>query len=147
MQPSRATELGIRILMQLAALENATLADSAQPSRHTSSSIAHNIGAPQTHVAKVVSKLAELGMVNSTRGRTGGIVLTPEARTKKLGALMQELEGPRLSNYRVHDPCPFDPECQLHGVLRLAAQQFFDHLDKTTINDIVPEFPAKAKLA
>ncbi|WP_295643477.1 Rrf2 family transcriptional regulator [uncultured Corynebacterium sp.] len=146
MQPSRATELGIRILMQLAALEDAATAANVVSPRHTSSEIAQEIAAPQTHVAKVVSKLAELGMVNSTRGRTGGIALAPEARSKRLGTLMRELEGERLANYRVHDPCPFDPECNLHAVLRHAANVFFDILDETTLNDLIPESPAKAKL-
>lgn len=144
MQLNRATELGIRILMQLAALDDAASAAGVAPPRYTSSSIADDIGAPQTHVAKVVSKLAELGLVRSTRGRTGGVALTPEALLKPLGSLIRDLEGARLANYRVHDLCPFVPECALHAVLRGAADQFFTILDKTTVADIVPVSPAKA---
>ena len=131
--------------MQIAAQDNAALADGIKPPRHTSSSIAEEINAPQTHVAKVVSKLAELGLLNSTRGRTGGIVLAEDALAKPLGAFIREMEGERIASYRVHDPCPFVPECRLHEVIGHAIDEFFADLDKTAIAELVPESPARTK--
>ena len=144
MQLSRATELGIRILVQIAAQDDAASTAEIKPPRHTSSTIAVAISAPQTHVAKVVSRLADLGLLNSTRGRTGGIVLAENALSKPLGAFIREMEGERLTGYRVHDSDPFDPERRLHKVIGHAIDEFFADLDKTTIADLVPETPARA---
>ena len=66
MQLTRFTDLGLRAMMLLAAGEAAEL-------RVTTRSIAAGANASENHIAKAVSRLADLGMVHARRGRTGGL--------------------------------------------------------------------------
>ncbi|RAV31737.1 transcriptional regulator [Corynebacterium heidelbergense] len=142
MQFTRFTDLGLRVAMQLAAEHIARSTDSStdheKPSyRVTAATVSDAINASHTHVAKVVSRLVELGVVRSTRGRTGGISLLDEALDFPLGNLVQALEGDQnvLSTFR-DDPLPIDENCRLVSVLARAQEDFYAQLNRLTIRDI-----------
>ena len=46
-----------------------------------------------THMTKVVTRLAELGIVDARRGRGGGLAITELGRTASVGWLVRRLEG------------------------------------------------------
>lgn len=139
MQLTRFTDLGLRIVMQLGdtAVRAADGEEGSHP-RTTTSSVSEAINASQTHVAKVVSRLADMGVIQSSRGRTGGILLAPGALDFSLGDLIKELEGDediidRLSS----STFTMKPTCPLTKALVEAQDAFFDVLNTHTIRDII----------
>ena len=79
MQLTRFTDIGLRVVMRLVtAPADTTL---------TSRDLAAELAVPYTHVAKVVSRLSELGVIHSRRGRSGGIAVTELGRTAHVGWL------------------------------------------------------------
>ncbi|MEU1431977.1 RrF2 family transcriptional regulator [Nocardia sp. NPDC056611] len=148
MQLSRFTDLGLRSLMRLAV-------SSGAEERVTVKLIARQVNASENYVAKAVSKLAELGYVESQRGRTGGIFLTEAGRTTTIGTIVRHLEGDDEVIDCVGDnPCPLANACRLRGVLRAAQNAFYAELDRYLLSDLVdqrtvellhmPVFPAVA---
>ncbi len=82
MQLTRFTDLGLRAMMLLAAGESAD-------KRVTTGQIAASAGASENHIAKAVSRLVELGLVEARRGRIGGLSLTDEGRAASVGRLVR----------------------------------------------------------
>lgn len=129
MHITRFSDLGLRIIM-------ACGADDA--SRHTITSLSEDIQAPATHVAKVVARLGEMGMVTNTRGRGGGVALAQEALSARLGDVLRQLEGVEPLVDCFQPRCPFvSADCLLEHKLAEAQEAFFAALDSTTIAELV----------
>lgn len=130
MQLTRFTDLGLRAMMLLAAGE-------ADEQRITTGSIAAGANASENHIAKAVSRLADLGMVHARRGRTGGLVLTDEGRHASVGWLVRRLEGDReVIECGGENPCPLLPACRLRRALAEAKEAFYRELDRYTVSDL-----------
>lgn len=128
MELTRFTDIGLRIVMRLAADDEAV----------TSREIARQLQVPYTHVAKVVARLSELGVVHTRRGRTGGLAVTELGREAHAGWLARQLEGDQpIIDCNHPTPCPLLSVCQLRGALAEARNAFFDDLDRHTIADLV----------
>ncbi|GJF17344.1 transcriptional regulator [Mycolicibacterium cyprinidarum] len=133
MQLTRFTDLGLRAMMQLAAGE-------ADEQRITTGSIAAGANASENHIAKAVSRLAELGMVHARRGRSGGLTLTDEGRLATVGWLVRRLEGDReVIECGGESPCPLLPACRLRRALAEAKEAFYRELDRYTVGDLASE--------
>ena len=131
MQLTRFTDLGLRALMLLAAGES-------RERRVTTRGIAVAAGASEHHVAKAVSRLAELGLVYARRGRAGGLELTDAGREVSVGWLVRRLEGDReVIDCAGDSPCPLLPACRLRRALAEAKEAFYTELDRHTIADMV----------
>ena len=91
----------------------------ARDQRVTTRGLALAADASENHTAKAVSRLAELGLVNTRRGRTGGLELTPEGREVSVGWLVRRLEGDRevIDCAGGDNPCPLVPGCRLRRAL------------------------------
>lgn len=134
MQLTRFTDIGLRIVMRLAVDRD----PSAGPI--TSRRLAEELEVPYTHVAKVVGRLCELGVVHSRRGRGGGLIITELGSSARLGWLAGILEGPgEMVECEGAQPCPLRRNCRLRGALGRARQAFFDSLDSLTVGDLVEE--------
>ncbi|MFN3002933.1 RrF2 family transcriptional regulator [Mycolicibacterium wolinskyi] len=130
MHLTRFTDLGLRTLMLLASGES-------EDRRVTTRTIAKGANASEHHVAKAVSRLAELGMVYARRGRVGGLVLTEAGRTASIGWLVRELEGDReVIECGGDSPCPLIAACRLRRVLADAKEAFYRELDRYTVTDL-----------
>jgi len=130
-QLTRFTDLGLRATMLLAAGES-------RAERVTTRTIAMAAGASENHIAKAVSRLAELGLVNARRGRTGGLELTAAGREVSVGWLVRRLEGDReVIDCAGEGPCPLVPACRLRRALADAKEAFYTELDRHTISDLV----------
>lgn len=149
MQLTRFTDIGLRVLMRLAA--------GSGDRTHTSRGLAEELAVPHTHVAKVVSRLSEIGVVHARRGRGGGLSITALGRTAGVGWVTRELEGagPVVDcdggAGPAGRPCPLRADCRLRGALARAQQAFFESLDALTVADLAedsaalllyPAFPA-----
>jgi Rrf2 family nitric oxide-sensitive transcriptional repressor len=106
--------------------------------RVTTRHIATSAGASENHIAKAVSRLVGLGLVEARRGRVGGLSLTDVGRTASIGRLVRELEGDReVVDCDGQSPCPLIAGCRLRRALAEAKEAFYAELDRFTITDLV----------
>ncbi|MFC9517545.1 RrF2 family transcriptional regulator [Nocardiaceae bacterium NPDC056970] len=130
MQLTQFTDLGLRIVMRLAADQ----AGSAAPSTRT---VAEQLAVSYTHATKVVARLSELGVVTTRRGRGGGLAITELGRTASVGWLTRQLEGDgEVVTCEGDKPCPLRKGCRLRSALRDAQEAFYTALDAMTVRDL-----------
>lgn len=129
MQLTGFTDLALRILMRLAVLDEAA--------SETTSSLAGQLHVSYAHAAKVVTALQKLGVVETRRGRTGGLRLTAGGEGTSIGAIVRQLEGPGdvVECYGAN-PCPLRGGCRLRSALRQAQEAFFAALDPLSVADV-----------
>ena len=98
--------------------------------------IAGEIGASEAHLSKVLQRLVKAGLLNSTRGPSGGFKLTKTPGEIKLSDIYQTMEGPILGEgCPVHrTKCPFS-RCILGGILQKLNQEFETYLKNLTLQD------------
>ncbi|PXW31097.1 UNVERIFIED_CONTAM: BadM/Rrf2 family transcriptional regulator [Williamsia faeni] len=131
MQLTRFTDLGLRAMMLLAAAEQ-------DGRRVTTGAIASSVAASEHHIAKAVSRLVDLGLVNSQRGRRGGLSLTDAGRQASVGWLIRELEGDNeVVECAGDNPCPLLAACRLRRALADAKEAFYAELDRHVVSDLV----------
>ncbi len=109
----------------------------AGPARITD--IARRMGMSEDHLAKVVARLAQLGHVETLRGREGGVRLARPASQINVGEVVRGTED-NLNLVECFDPttnqCPIAPACALAPVLGEALTAFFAVLDRHTLADL-----------
>lgn len=92
------------------------------------------------HLVKIVQRLAELGYVETVRGRHGGVRLLMPADQINLGALVRQTEE-NLTLVECFDPstntCPVAPSCRLAGMLDDALSAFMAVLETRTLADVL----------
>lgn len=132
MQVTRFTDLGLRAVMRLAAIAD---------DRPSSKEIAAQLSVSYLHMTKVITRLAELGVVDARRGRGGGLTITELGRTAQVGWLVRRLEdhggGDEVIECEGPNPCPLRLGCRLRGALRVAQDAFYASLDELTIEDLI----------
>jgi Rrf2 family protein len=101
--------------------------------------IARRMGMSEAHVAKVIARLAQLGYVQTVRGRVGGVLLARPAAEIVVGDVVRATED-NLTLVECFDPvtsqCPIAPACDLARALDKALTAFFDVLDDYTLADL-----------
>lgn len=141
MRLTKFTDLALRVTMRLAAIDAATAP--------TSREVAESVAASYTHIAKVVSRLQHLGVVEARRGRGGGLEITSSGRQASVGWLVRELEGVGdVVGCEDSPPCPLRGACRLRHALHEAQEAFYASLDPLTVQDLVgdPVRPALIRL-
>ena len=131
MQLTIFTDYGLRTLMFLAAHRD-RLCNVRE--------VADHYGVSYNHLVKVVHRLAQLGYVESIKGKGGGIRLAKPPEKLKLGELVRALE-PHMNIVecfsRETNTCRIAPICQLKHYLFDAQKSFLSSLDKRTLADTV----------
>jgi Rrf2 family nitric oxide-sensitive transcriptional repressor len=106
-------------------------------------------GISQHHLVKVVQRLVEEGLLESTRGRGGGLRLARPPGDINVGQVVRVTE-PHLNLVECFDAptntCPIDRACGLKQVLLRAQAAFLDELERHTLADFAPRAPALIKL-
>ncbi|MBC7302677.1 MAG: Rrf2 family transcriptional regulator [Nocardia sp.] len=129
MQLTRFTDLGLRVVMRLA-----VVGDDDRPG---SREVADELAVSYAHVAKVITRLAELGVVDARRGRGGGLAITELGRNASVGWLVRRLEGAsEVVECEGAHPCPLRTGCLLRSALGRAQEAFFSSLDTVAIEDL-----------
>ncbi|WP_411034146.1 Rrf2 family transcriptional regulator [Shinella sp. BYT-45] len=106
----------------------------------TVNDVAEAYGLSRNHLLKVAQTLRDLGLVETTRGRTGGIRLAKAPGEIAIGALIRATEEEfSLAECMQAQgrPCAISPACRLKGMLHEALGAFLAVLDKYTLADIV----------
>jgi len=76
--------------------------------------IVEQLGLPRRLLAEVLKDLARAGLVEATRGPSGGYRLTRPARTITLSQIVEALEGPlKLAACQESGPCRWKPGCNI----------------------------------
>lgn len=128
MQITRFTDLGLRVLMYLAARPEAMA---------TIPEIAQQFDISRNHLVKVAHRLGQLQLIATTRGKGGGMALARAPGEYRLGDVLRQLEdNPTLIDC-ASPPCVIRPGCQLKAALDDALQAFFSRLDQYTLEDVL----------
>ena len=92
-------------------------------------------------LVKVVQLLVAEGLVESSRGRQGGLRLGRQPTDINVGALVRRTET-NLDMVECFDrgtnTCPIESSCGLKSALTRAQRAFFDVLDHHTLADFIP---------
>jgi Rrf2 family nitric oxide-sensitive transcriptional repressor len=121
----------LRVLMYLA-LDRTRLA--------TIPEIATAYGISENHLMKVVHQLARAGIVETVRGKGGGIRLARAPEEIRLGEVVRASEGDApivacLSGEP--EACRITSSCRLKGILVNAFEALYGSLDEHTLADLV----------
>lgn len=125
------SNLAMRILMDCAV--NA-------PRMVNAARIAARCNASPHHVAQVVSRLADAGMLATTRGRGGGLGLAQSAQSIRVGGVLRLFESPVPFTECMDaatNTCPLTAACRLRPVFCDALDRFYRDLDAVTLADLV----------
>ncbi len=109
----------------------------ARDDRLTIDELADSLAVPRHHLAKVVQRLQHLGLLETVRGRGGGVRLSAAARTASVGKFVRELEGAtEVVDCEGETACPLSSGCRLRGALARAQEAFYATLDPITVDDL-----------
>lgn len=95
----------------------------------------------ESHLTKVVHQLVRAGVVESVRGKGGGIRLALPPEAIRIGQIVKASEGAApivecLGEER--SACCIAPVCKLTGILVDAFDALYASLDQYTLADLVP---------
>ncbi|HEY4344809.1 MAG TPA: Rrf2 family transcriptional regulator [Parvibaculum sp.] len=98
--------------------------------------ISHN------HLMKVVTELGRAGIVETVRGRGGGLRLARKPEEINIGALVRRMEddGQHVECFQAAtNACVLTPSCKLRHTLRAALDAYYSVLDGVTLADLVAQ--------
>lgn len=102
--------------------------------------IAERHGISKNHLMKVVHQLGLSGVVETVRGRNGGLRLKREPADINIGAVVRHSEND-FYMAECFDPannsCCLAPSCTLKGVLGAATAAYLKVLDGVTLADLI----------
>ena len=133
MRLTQWTDYTLRVLMYCAACQGREQAV-------TISEIAEVHGISRSHLTKIVQELGALQLLETTRGRGGGIRLMRHARDINIGDVVRQTEtdfnmvecfNPALNT------CSLSAGCKLKGLLKEATDSYLAVLDGKTLEDLV----------
>lgn len=132
MRFTRQTDYALRVLMFLGLKPEGELS--------TIREIADRYGISENHLMKVVHRLGQEGLIETVRGRQGGMRLAMAPEQIPLGDTVRRFEED-MRIVECFDParntCAIAPVCALSGILREALGQFMAVLDRYTLRDLL----------
>ena len=136
MRLSEYTDYTLRVLMYCAGHRERLV---------TVNELAEQHGLSKNHLMKVVNDLARQGLVETLRGRGGGLRLLKEPGDIRIGDVVRASE----TDFRLvecFDPptntCTLTPSCRLKHVFDDALKGYFKALDSVTLADVSTGPPA-----
>ncbi len=131
MRLAEYTDFTLRVLMYCAARPQQLVTISELAERHRVS---------RNHLMKIVTDLGRQGVLQTTRGRGGGLRLLKDPGKIRVGDVVRASE----TDFRLvecFDPrtnqCTLTPTCRLKAVFNAALRAYFKELDGMTLADIV----------
>ena len=102
--------------------------------------IADAYGISKNHLMKVAHQLGLQGLVETTRGRSGGLKLKAAPKSIRIGEVVRLTEGgfPLVECFTpAANECVITRDCKLKSVLKRALNEFFKVLDGCTLADLL----------
>jgi Rrf2 family transcriptional regulator, nitric oxide-sensitive transcriptional repressor len=139
MRLTQWTDYTLRVLMYCAACQ-------ARAEPVTITEIADSHGISRSHLTKIVHQLGSQGLLETTRGRGGGMRLLQAASAINVGAVVRQTETD-FNMVECFEPgnshCGLRQHCRLKGLLHQATASYLAVLDGVTLADLVAAAPAK----
>lgn len=133
MRLSEYTDYTLRVLMYCAAHRERLV---------TIGELAEQHGLSKNHLMKVVNDLARQGLLETTRGRGGGLRLLAEPGSIRIGDVVRATE----TDFRLVEcfdastnACTLTPSCRLKHLFDEALKGYFKALDGATLADMTHE--------
>ena len=104
--------------------------------------IANAYGISENHLMKVVHRLARSGLLESVRGKGGGVRLALPPASIRLGQVIRASEGETaiVECFSAEaNTCRITPACRLAKILAAAFEDFYRSLDAYSLADLVTE--------
>ena len=104
------------------------------------SEIAKQCNVSENHLAQVIHQLAKIGLLETLRGRAGGVRIATWPDKISIGEVFRAVEGQLPADgclVQDRQNCPFRYNCRMQTALKNAEQAFLAELDKVTLADIV----------
>lgn len=136
MRITKRTNIAIRVLMFCSAHQGRLV---------TKSEIALCCNVSENHLAQVINQLGQMGVINTQRGRNGGLELARSPKDIEIGVIFREIEStvPLTECFAdVDSTCPLITACRLRLALQEAAEAFYARLDRVTLDALVCNNPA-----
>jgi Rrf2 family protein len=131
MEINRTTDYAVRAVLHLALQEPGRTVPAAQIAR------AHSI--PSIYIPKVLQALSRAGIVKTSPGRHGGVVLLAKPEKLSLLDVVQAMEGRILLSRCLlrKRECPRDATCAVHQIWTQVRQDIEEKLGRTKISMLV----------
>ena len=139
MRLNAQTDYALRLLMHLAVNDDKLT---------TIAHIASLFGVSKNHLMKVAHALGQSGLIETVRGRSGGLALARPAKTILIGDVVRIMESDLalVECYRDANQCLITPACRLKAVFTDAMDAFLAVLDRHTLEDLVARNPGLRSL-
>ena len=136
MQLSRHADYALRIVIDLAPGSSSRIAD-----------IAQRRAAPSAFLAKIVRSLVRAGLLQSLRGRKGGVTLARPASRITVLQVIEAVDGPLALNRCVPGACgcPLSQSCPAHPLWMKLQRIVADELKAVTIESLLREAGRKRR--
>lgn len=131
MQLTQYTDFALRVLLALGLNPG---------QQHTVTELARAYRISRNHLVKVVARLAELGYVETQRGKGGGMRLARAPEAIRIGDVVRSMEAELAVVECLQEGggnCVIAPACRLKGLMREATQQFLATLDEQSLADML----------
>ncbi|WP_323768344.1 Rrf2 family transcriptional regulator [Marinovum sp.] len=131
MRVTKRTSIAIRVLMYCASHSGRLV---------TKSEIANRCGASENHVAQVINQLAQLGFIETHRGRNGGLELARAPQEICIGEVFRAVEARvPITDSFADDGTTFPrlAATQLRDALDAACEAFFTQLDAIRLDTLI----------
>jgi Rrf2 family protein len=128
---TRQADYALRAVIEVARLPEGERAPTA--------TIAANQQIPLPFLAKIVSQLVVRGILEATRGASGGVSLAREPGSITMLEVIEAIDGPITINRCTRDPsvCELSSSCPLCEIFTEAQQTLVNRLTSTTLADLV----------
>lgn len=131
MRLTRYTDYSLRMLMYLAVQE---------PQQSSIAGIAAAYAISENHLTKVAHQLGQMGFIQTTRGRGGGLRLGRAPAAINIGDVVRQAEGDlALVECFAGGACVITVPCRLRHALSQALAAFLAVLDGYTLADLVAD--------
>lgn len=130
MNITRATDYSFRLLTFLA----------AQGGEGSTRELAEEADIPFSHLAKLVQRLSNAGILITRKGKGGGIKLARAATDISLADVYSAIEGPVCLNdclFHRHS-CKFSKKCKVRRYLGKVQNKIVEMLSEQNILDLAP---------
>ena len=130
MQITRQADYAVRAVLYLARNTD---------QRTATSLIAEEQHIPPSFLAKIISQLSIAGLLHTSRGARGGVVLARAAKEITLLEVIEAIDGPIQLNECVGDngTCSFDSDCPLRPIWCDAQEELVGRLKGTNFADML----------
>ncbi len=136
MRLNQASDFALRVLMHLAVQQDPVTVDE----------IARQLGLVKSHTMKIVAKLVRAELLQSQRGRTGGVSLRKHPEQISVGDVVRIIEADFAiveCMRKEGSSCGFLPGCRLRPAMHQAHMAFLAVLDSHSLHSIIEPQPGR----